>query len=564
MNQQKSVYRSLPKYSFLACTIFLLCCSLVCVAGIILRPPLAHADGVPGGNIADPTVRAIDLAKPAIVRIITTLGGHLTVHFSDTQSASFPRQGGNYKLQVSGSGAFISAHGDILTADHVVKPPHDSQIDQFLYEVASQDIADYVNTHFNVNPPFSKDDVVASLLNGSFRADTAYASPSSEVFLSTDYTGSIDATTISGVPSFIHARVDAIKAESSPDNRDTAIIHVNMNDTPSIPLGDSSNVEQQDNLTIIGFPGNGDVSQRNDPTTVLTSSVNRIYVSSLKKSDNGAPLIQVGGNIEHGDSGGPALDANGNIVGVVSFGLADTGSTAFLQASNTARDMVTSLNLDTKPGPLEGAWRQAFADYSSSQAGHWHRAESDFQRLITNHSDFKAAGSFLTYTSIEANHEKIPATSSPNLALLALLCLLVTAIVVGLILFLVLRRKPARPAVYGMPQPIPPHGFVPPDAARPMVPYVPQTPAVPPAQMPYPQMYYGRPVPPPYPQQQPFAASYGPPVYGPRQQPMPYPLQTPQAQVAPTGKLPAIQQQEDKERDEEPEQDKTDKQPHLL
>src|SRR2546421_1618135 len=93
---------------------------------------VTYADGIPGGNVADPVVRAVDIAKPAVVRIFTSLGSHLTVHFSATQNVTFPQGGGAYPLTLSGSGTFISAHGDILTADHVVNPPHDQQVNQFL------------------------------------------------------------------------------------------------------------------------------------------------------------------------------------------------------------------------------------------------------------------------------------------------------------------------------------------------------------------------------------------------------------------------------------------------
>src|SRR5258708_2037811 len=85
--------------------------------------PVAHADGLPGGTVADRVVRAVDIAKPAVVRIFTSLGGHLTVHFSATQNVSFPQGGGAYPVTLSGSRTFISARVDILTADHVVNPP---------------------------------------------------------------------------------------------------------------------------------------------------------------------------------------------------------------------------------------------------------------------------------------------------------------------------------------------------------------------------------------------------------------------------------------------------------
>src|SRR5439155_4557399 len=122
----------------------------------------------------------------------------------------------------------------------------------------------------------------------------------------------------------------------------------NMNNMAMVQLGDSSSVQQQDNLTIIGFPGNGDIAG-NNATDLLTPSVNKVFVSSIKTSDTGAPLIQVGGNVEHGDSGGPALDNHGTIVGIVSFGANGPGSTSFLHASNSAHTLVQDMGLNTSP-----------------------------------------------------------------------------------------------------------------------------------------------------------------------------------------------------------------------
>src|SRR6266853_1864361 len=102
----------------------LLVVSFVCLAiiGTTTTQTVFAASG-PAGNVNDPVVRAVDIAEPAVVRIFTTLGGHLTVHFSATQNVSFPQGGGAYPVTLSGSGTFISARGDILTADHVVNPP---------------------------------------------------------------------------------------------------------------------------------------------------------------------------------------------------------------------------------------------------------------------------------------------------------------------------------------------------------------------------------------------------------------------------------------------------------
>lgn len=422
---------------------------LLSVSGIIMSSPSARADGVPGGNITNPVVRAVDIAKPAIVRIITTLGGSLTVHFNSTQSANFPQGGGTYKLELSGSGTFISSHGDILTADHVVRPPHDQELDSFLFETAASDIAKYVNQHFTVDPPYTASDVVGALDSGFFRSETRYNQAVSEAFFSTDYTGPLSASSMSTVSSDLQAPIN-IEQESSVNDEDVAIVHVNMDDTPSVSLSDSSDIEQQDELVIIGFPGNGDVSVKGDPTQVLTSSVNKVYVSSIKKTDEGAAVIQVGGNVENGDSGGPALDSNGNIVGVVSFFLpksSPTGS-SFLQASNSARTLIQQVPVDTRPGAFSNAWRQAFNDYASTAPGHWHKAEQELRQMMLHYTNFQAVKSYMLYAQSQANDEQLPQPTGPDytwaiLGGAAVLLLLI----IGVVVFAARRKKKLSSAI---------------------------------------------------------------------------------------------------------------------
>lgn len=376
----------------------------------------AYASGAPpGGNIADVSVRAVDIAAPAVVRIITTLNSHLTVHFSATSDVTFPQtSGGSYPVQVSGTGTFISSQGDILTADHVINPPKNQDLNQSLFMEAAQDVASYMNQ--NGKGQVTADQVTQQLSGGQLRSTTTFDTPTSQAFLSTDYTGPLSATNFNSLPVQIYAKVDQIEKESTPDQKDLAIIHVPMTDTPAVQLGDSSNVQVQDTLTIIGFPGNGDVSQK--PTDFLTASINKINVSSIKTTSNGAPLIQVGGTVEHGDSGGPALDSNGTVVGIVSFGLVSASAqtsalngTSFLQASNSARDLVTSLKLDTTPGAFQKLWNQAFTDYAATTAGHWHKAATEFNQLASNYPQFKAVTPYQNYATTQARTEPQTATS---------------------------------------------------------------------------------------------------------------------------------------------------------
>ncbi len=415
------------------------------IGTVISTTTTTYAAGRPGGNVTDPVVRAVDIAEPAVVRIITTVGGHLTVHFSNTSNITFPQSGSGYPLLLSGSGTFITAHGDILTADHVINPPHDQSLDQFLNHQAASDVATYINQ--NSKPGSSQatsNQVEQALNNGQLASDHKYDPATSEVYLSTSYTGQLSASDFQSLPNNIHAAVDRIEMESSINEKDVAIVHVSLNDMPSVQLGDSTNVQQQDELTIIGFPGNGDVS--NKPTDLLTSSINKINVSSIKTTDSGAEVIQVGGNVEHGDSGGPALDNAGAVVGIVSFGLSTAGSpggTSFLQASNSARGLVQSLHLDTTPGAFQKAWDQAFSDYAASTPGHWHKAQQEFAKIAANYPLFKAIAPYLSYAQAQAKNEQVPnssrttgtSNSNPVVAYLWIIGAIVIILLLAVLLF---------------------------------------------------------------------------------------------------------------------------------
>ncbi len=296
------------------------------------------------------------------------------------------------------------------------------------------------------------DQVNQELQDGQIASDAAYTKKSSEVYLNTDYTGPLNAATLQNVPLTVHKTVDRIERESDFNQDDVAIIHAPFQDMPSVQLGDSSTVQAQDDLTILGFPGNGDVSDR--PTSLLTSSVNKVVVSSIKMTETGAPVIQVGGNVEHGDSGGPALNSQGTVVGIVSFSLAtgSPGETSFLQASMSAQSLIEALNLDITPGTFQKEWSQAFTDYSATAPGHWHKAARELASLAAAYPLFQAAMPYLTHAQIQARTEPLPqvpakhtsSVNSPNLLTWPSVVWIIGALFVLLLMVSIFRRVALR------------------------------------------------------------------------------------------------------------------------
>ncbi|HEX6541567.1 MAG TPA: trypsin-like peptidase domain-containing protein [Ktedonobacterales bacterium] len=382
---------------------------LLTIAGM---PPAAAKDRPPGGALANPAVRAIDLASPAVVRIATIYSAQLTLAACG-MTTTLPSSGA-YSVGGVGSGAFVSAHGDILTAAHVVDIDRQSlDAEIFASGRASTDVAAFLNVACHPAMPVTPNDVASGIVQfNNFPFTTRYSAPHVLVWRSASYLGTVGGASATPAASLLTGLMEAPYSEASVTTSsafgedDLALLHVQLNDTPSIQLGSSSQVAVEDTLAVIGFPGNGDVN--GDPTNLLTPSVNNVSVSALKHNDNGSQLIQVGGNVEHGDSGGPALDANGHIVGIVSFGGVDQGITAFLRSSDSALSLLKSAHIDTAPGTFQTLWQQAFTDYANAGnagPGHWHTTAHEMDALRSRYPDFHGLDPYRAYAANAAIRE---------------------------------------------------------------------------------------------------------------------------------------------------------------
>src|SRR5579885_3429523 len=90
MNREIDINNSLRHIFYIVCLLEMLFLAILCLGIVMVAAPAAFAYG-PWGNVADPVVRAVDIAEPAVVRIITQGVGQLTVNFPGGQRVTFPR-----------------------------------------------------------------------------------------------------------------------------------------------------------------------------------------------------------------------------------------------------------------------------------------------------------------------------------------------------------------------------------------------------------------------------------------------------------------------------------------
>lgn len=419
---------------------------LVGMAGPLASVSTAQAAGLASNQLCATARRDLTLALPAVVRINTIYQAQMNYTTADGSYVTFPENGGYYSLTFSGTGAFISANGDILTTEHVVNISEDA-LNALLIQAAAPDIADAIDA---ANPPqqVTAQDIENQLVSDPYIWQGNYQTGQSAVYLSSQYAGDTNATSLDELQSF------SVTTLAQSDQNDLALLHIDgVTDMPTISLGNSSQVFPGDALTIIGYPGSADLALSDGaiiPNDFITSSVNTVTVSAVKTQESGTQVIQVGGNVEQGDSGGPALNADGQVVGVVGFtntSQDNAGATSFLQTANNAKDLISQEKINPTQDNFDRRWAAAYDACASTASGHWHNAYQQYTQIAHLYPGFQGVQPYLNYTKAQAAHEAVSKIALPAWAL-ALIGVLALALVLAIVLIIRRRRSKAGASAY--------------------------------------------------------------------------------------------------------------------
>lgn len=467
-------------------SIFGLCAALALAwvalwASTSTPPALAHSAAAPVHRANSVTQQAVQLDSPAVVRIVSVVTARLTCTgcASDGSDIHSPSGAGTFTFYSSGSGAFISPDGAILTADHVVDHSMSNSEDvAFVESQAAQDVAarysvtaDQAQQYFTSHPT-----KVAIDFKVTFQS----------AFLSTAYTDNLPET------GHIYAfAIKSIAANSSVDKQDTAIARIDTTgispapDFPYLTLS-SGPVNALDTVTAIAFPADADLALNNNAdftalaaasssdvntiNSLLSSSVNSGTITKANEIRSDGTLVYEASSIaSNGSSGGPVINDQGQVIGFVDAGPQTDRLTFIIPSAVAAKYAAQAGAAGSAPGRFMGLWTQAMTEYNSPAACHWTTAAQDLTLLKQQYPAFGGVNRYLTQARSQAAHEtcaSATATPAPTLSgdILAGFgiitgCLVAAiALVVGLI-FLVIalprrrkRRQQAKLAAYSAAQ----------------------------------------------------------------------------------------------------------------
>ncbi|MCS6883939.1 MAG: trypsin-like peptidase domain-containing protein [Acidobacteriota bacterium] len=265
-----------------------------------------------------------------------------------------------------------------------------------------------------------------------------------------------------------------IKAFGAPvgQGKDCAILKIELKNTPSIPIGNSDNVQLQDQIFAIGFPGAVDNLVDYgvlDKKSILEASITDGRVSARKNTADGAPVLQVSAAITHGNSGGPAINEKGEVVGLCTFGsISSEGQEVqgfnFLIPSSTLLEFVRQAGTQNSSGPVDKLYREGLelfwqerytaAIEKFQEVQGLFPAHSEAQKLIQQARDLKSQGKERTFFS-----------SGFLLLIVGAAVVLLIILGGGIALLIIISKKPAAASANAGRQPQ--IGYNPPQQARP-------------------------------------------------------------------------------------------------
>ncbi len=167
----------------------------------------------------------------------------------------------------------------------------------------------------------------------------------------------------SGIPDNPADNETFVRAEvidfSGWEQRDIALIRIQPQTGKALSgaiVGDSSMMEVQDALTLIGYPWTSDIGQENilNPTITNGNISGRLMLS-------GTEVLQVQGDARPGNSGGPVLNSDGQVVGILTMLTDETNN--YLRPSNDIKEMLSRSGVTNKLGIVDEAFKQGLVMY---------------------------------------------------------------------------------------------------------------------------------------------------------------------------------------------------------
>lgn len=266
----------------------------------------------------------------------------------------------------SGSGFIVTPDGYIVTNAHVVANDETDlkkiMILQWqvngLKDLFNKDFAEFRNLFKKAVGIEVPDDMIERFVN----AEQQYYLQHMEIQNISRDVRVLMGIAIPGLPTLpTGVPADVRKQGEVTPGKDVAILKIEQNNLPTVPIGDDTSLSIGDHIVVLGFPGSADMEFMNQPKGV-ESTLTQGDLSARKTMPGGWSALQTSAEINHGNSGGPAFNDKGEVIGIATFG-PDARGINFLVPMSIARQFLDELNVKPQQSKLSRLYQEGVSEF---------------------------------------------------------------------------------------------------------------------------------------------------------------------------------------------------------
>jgi|GEM_PF-705300 len=368
----------------------------------------------------------------------------LTYFVSSGQTTSETDQ-----IVADGTGFVVTPDGYIVTADHVVDPNQDDLKQAFAQNALSNFDKQAANGIVQ--------GLQSSGLNPTDSQIAKFEDAASQFFAHnlaiSDLTSSVTAqlgTAVTGIGKGTNAiAVDVIAKGSPYPGKDVAVLKAEgQSNMPTVPLGNDSDVNEGDNLYVVGYPAASTFQSGESQSSQVVPTLTEGPLTAKKNAANtDLPIFQMQAPVSPGSSGSPVLDSSDNVVAIaVAVATDQNGSQVpgqeFALPVSVIRELLNQANVHPSTSLTTTTYNQALDDYFRH---YYKRAVPLFEQVKNLYPNHPFVGDLLSASQTAIAQGKDQTPSFPWV--LVVIVVVVVVVAGGAVLAVALRRRAKPPTV---------------------------------------------------------------------------------------------------------------------
>ena len=321
--------------------------------------------------------RLATYVKPSVVRILDGCSGNYTATVSGVTLTD------RFHIVSSGSGFFVHPDGYIATNAQVVDKAYQStQNTQRCKDSLTQNAIDEFASTFKeravgsslTNSVEIREEISQSILEQDLELHNLVFLPNGDSF-----------------PYDIKSFGNPISESGILRGKDVAIVKIEINNAPSLILGESDTVNQLDSVVQFGYPAVAGFNSLDFYTIYEVTATGGDVSATTKPTRDGISMLQISAPIASGSAGGPVINENFEVVGMSTFGNLSANQTgtgfSFAIRTNTIREFLGETGVRNLGSEVDDLYRKGLELFWK---GDYRRAMLRFeevQRLFPPHSE---------------------------------------------------------------------------------------------------------------------------------------------------------------------------------